>query len=341
MHWLKNTLYILAGITVVIGTAFFFLIQKEKPETITYGMSFNTPYARELGLNWQEVYDAFLDDLGVRHLRLAAHWPMIEPMQNVYNFTELDYQIKRAEEVGATVVLGVGRRLPRWPECHIPSWARDLNEEERNAALLRYIEQVVARYKNSSAVTIWQVENEPFLEVFAFEHCGKLDKDLLDKEIALVRSLDGTRQILVTDSGNLGTWTGAYKRGDMFGTSVYVHLWNPELGPLKTIVPPWFYRVKDNVMEVLYGEKPTILIELSAEPWLIEPITQASIETQLSRMNLQKFEEILEYARGTYFDMQYLWGAEWWYWLKQKGYPEMWERGQRLFGKEIATESVE
>ncbi len=341
MHWLKNTLYIFLGLTVIAGTALFFLSQKEKPETITYGMSFNTPYARELGLDWKEVYDAFLDDLNVRHLRLAAHWPMIEPVQNVYNFTELDYQVKRAEEVGAAVVLAVGRRLPRWPECHIPAWARDLSEGERNAALLRYMEQVVSRYKNSSAVTIWQVENEPFLEVFAFEHCGKLDTDLLDKEVELVRSLDVTRPILVTDSGNLGTWTGAYKRGDMFGTSVYVHLWNPELGPLKTVVPPWFYRVKDNVMAVFYSEKPTVLIELSAEPWLIEPITQAPIEVQLSRMNLQKFEEILEYAAGTHFDKQYLWGAEWWYWLKLQGHSEMWERGQRLFGKEESNVSVQ
>lgn len=304
-------------------------------------MSFNTPYALELGLDWKEVYDAFLDDLNVRNLRLAAHWPMVEPMQNIYNFTELDYQIKRAEEVGATVVLAVGRRLPRWPECHIPLWAKDLSEVERNAAQLHYMEQVVSRYKNSSAVKIWQVENEPFLTVFAYDHCGNLDKNLLEKEIELVRSIDSSRPILITDSGNMGTWTGAYKRGDMFGTSVYVHLWNPELGPLKTILPSWFYRVKDNTMAILYGDKPTMLIELSAEPWLIEPIVEAPLEVQLSRMNLQKFEEILDYAEGTHFDKQYLWGAEWWYWLKLQGHPEMWERGQRLFGKEFAEASVE
>lgn len=338
--WLKNTVYIAIGATVILDVALFFLAQKPEPETITYGMSFNTPYARELGLDWQEVYDAFLDDLGVRHLRLAAHWPMVEPVPNVYNFTELDYQIKRAEEVHASVVLAVGRRLPRWPECHIPDWAKQLSEEERNEALFRYMEQVVLRYKNSPAVTIWQVENEPFLEVFAYEHCGELDVALLEQEIALVKSLDDSRPVLVTDSGNIGTWFGAYSRGDLFGTSVYVYLWNPELGPLKTILPAWFYRVKDNVLALVYGEKPTMLIELSAEPWLVEPITQASIEVQLSRMNLQKFEEILSYAADTHFDMQYLWGAEWWYWLKTKSRPEMWERGKQLFVKDTLETGV-
>ena len=312
----------------------FWLAQKPAPENITYGMSFNTLYAVELGLDWQETYDAILDDLGVRHLRLAAHWPMVEPSPGVYNFSELDYQIMRAEEVGATVILGVGRRLPRWPECHIPKWTNSLDEIEYNEALLSYMEQVVLRYKDNPAVIWWQVENEPFLEVFAYEHCGDLDVDLLDREIALVKSLDGSRPVLVTDSGNLGTWVGAYSRGDVFGTSVYVHLWNPELGPLKTVLPGWFYRVKDNVMAILFGEKPSVLIELSVEPWLLEPVAEAPLEVQFSRMDLQKFEEILDYAETTHYDTQYLWGAEWWYWLHLQDRSEMWDRGKELYAKE-------
>lgn len=337
----KTFLYILIGIMVVGSFAVFLLTQKDKPENIIYGMSFNTLYARELGLDWKETYDAILNDLQVRNLRLAAHWTMVEPAPNVYNFEELDYQVKRAEEVGANVILGVGRRLPRWPECHVPEWAREIDSSERNAAQLRYIEAVVARYQNNPAVVIWQVENEPFLEVFAFDYCGKLDEDFLDKEIALVRKIDPTRQILVTDSGNLGTWTGAYSRGDIFGTSVYVHFWNPELGQFRTVLPAWAYRVKDNLMGILYGQKPSVLIELSAEPWLLEPITNVPLETQFSRMNLEKFEEIIAYAEDTHFESQYLWGAEWWYWLQKQGYPEMWERGQRLFAKSISKDTKE
>ncbi len=325
---------IILGVLVLIGLLLLVLAQKTVPEQITYGMSFNTMYATELGLDWRQTYDAIIDELGVRHFRLAAHWPMVEPTQGTYNFTELDYQIQRAEEVGATVILAVGRRLPRWPECHVPEWARSLEVAAQQEAILTMMTQVVERYKDSPAVMWWQVENEPFLAVFAYEHCGDLDTEFLDKQIALVKSLDGTRPVLVTDSGNLGTWYGAYTRGDVFGTSVYVHLWNPELGPLKTIVPPWFYRVKDNVMALFFGEKPTVLIELSAEPWLVEPIVQAPLEVQFSRMNLEKFEEILDYAVDTRFDRQYLWGAEWWYWLYLQGRGEMWERGKALYVKD-------
>jgi hypothetical protein len=238
--------------------------------------------------------------------------------------------------------LAVGRRLPRWPECHVPEWARELSESERRAAQVRYFETVVRHYASSSAVTVWQVENEPFLEVFAFEHCGELDVSLLDEQIALLRSIDSTRPILVTDSGNLGLWYGAYSRGDWFGTSVYVHFWNPELGQFRTVLPPLAYRIKDNLMALRYGDKPTVLIELSAEPWLIEPVVRVPIEVQFTRMNLQKFEDILTYALHTRYDTQYLWGAEWWYWLKLQGHPEFWERGTRLFASppsEIPTDS--
>lgn len=319
------------ALALVLALAVFFLAQKEKPEQITYGMSFNTPYARELGLDWQAAYDAILDEMQVRHLRLAAHWPMVEPEPDVYNFAELDYQIARAEEVGAEVVFAVGRRLPRWPECHVPGWAQSIDQATRNEQILEYMTLVVERYKDSPAITVWQVENEPFLEVFAFEHCGNLDSAFLDQQIALVRSLDASRPILVTDSGNLGTWMGPYKRGDMFGTSVYVHFWNPELGQFRTFLPPWVYRVKDNLMALLYGEKPTVLIELSAEPWLIQPIVETPLEVQFSRMNLEKFEDIIAYAEATHYDKQYLWGAEWWYWLLLQDRPEMWERGKQLF----------
>jgi len=331
MRVLKLIAWALCTVCVVVAIALFVLAQKPKPETITYGMSFNTVYARELGLNWQEVYQAILGELGVRHLRLAAHWPMVEPAPGIYNFSELDYQIAEAEKVGATVVLAVGRRLPRWPECHIPDWARGRSWEEQKESLRAYTMAVVERYRDSQAVTIWQVENEPFLSLFAYEHCGELDEDFLHEQIALVRSLDDSRPILVTDSGNLGMWSGAYQAGDMFGTSVYVHFWNPELGQFRTLLPSWFYRVKENITKLRFGDKPTVLIELSAEPWLVAPVTEVDLETQFTRMNSEKFTDIIEYAQGTRYQTQYLWGAEWWYWLHLQGQSEMWQAGKSLF----------
>ncbi len=316
---------------ITVGAGFTWYAHKPVPPTITYGMSFNTVYARELGLDWQATYDAIIDELGVRHLRLAAHWPMVEPMDDVYNFAELDYQLEKAESVGAEVIFAVGRRLPRWPECHVPAWAAEQSWEAQQAEILEYMTLVVERYKDNQAITYWQLENEPYLEVFAKDHCGEFDEAFFEREVAHLRSLDQSRPILVTDSGNLGVWTGPYRHGDAFGTSVYVYFWNPELGQFRTLLPPWFYWFKEAFVTMLYGEKETMLIELSAEPWLLEPVTNVPLETQFTRMNVDKFDEIVRYAERTRFSKQYLWGAEWWYWLKLQGQPAMWERGVELF----------
>lgn len=331
-HRTKKIFLIFFAITVLIIVAYVFLQERQRPKEIQYGVSFNTLYAHELGLQPREVFDAILNDLGVRHFRLAAHWDMTEPKQNEYDFNELDYQMNEARRVGADVILGVGRRLPRWPECHVPEWAIDMSWEDQKKEILAYIETVVNRYKDYNNIVYWQVENEPYLDIFAKEHCGELDEEFLEKEIALVKSLDKTRKILVTDSGNLGTWAKPYKQGDLFGTSVYVYLWNPDIGPFKSLLPPSFYRVKTSLMEMLYGKKESLLIELSLEPWLLQPVITTSKEIQLERMNIEKFNEIIDFARKTRFEKQYLWGAEWWYFMKEHGYPDFWERGRGIFG---------
>lgn len=319
-------------VTLVVGFfTLYALYRVPMPASREFGVSFNTFYAGELGLPWLEVYTAILDDLKVRHLRLAAHWPMIEPTRDTWNFAELDTQMQMAQQRNAGVVLAVGRRLPRWPECHIPLWAQDVDWDTQKEELRVYIRAVVERYKDNPALKYWQVENEPFLGVYANAECGALDTAFLDEEIALVKELDPHHPVLVTDSGNLGTWYGAYRRGDVFGTSVYVHLYNEATGPVETILPPETYAVKRALMGLIFGTKESLLIELSVEPWLSAPIASTSVATQLERMGIDQFDEILSYAERTRFDTQYLWGAEWWYWLTKQGHPEYWERARKLY----------
>lgn len=300
------------------------------PDAVAYGVSFSTLNAEELGLDWKKVYVAVLDDLQVRALRIPAYWSRVEKERDTYDWRELDFQIREAQRREAHIVLALGRRLPRWPECHEPSWAKDIGWEEKKAELRAYLVAVVERYKDSSAIEYWQVENEPYLALFAHEHCGDLDEDFLKEEIALVRSLD-SRPILLTDSGNLGMWLSPYRLGDAFGTSMYLYFWNPEVGQFKTRLPSDFYRIKARLMEIMHGKKPAFLIELSLEPWLIEPIANTPVDVQLSRMNIEKFDEIVKYARATNFERQYLWGAEWWYYMKERKHHEFWQAARDIF----------
>jgi hypothetical protein len=334
----------------------FSLSLRLKPQHPVYGVSFSKFHSDELKLDWKKVYLALLNDLKVRNLRLSAHWPNTEPAEGKFNFSELDFQMQEAQKRGASVILAVGRRLPGWPECHDPQWIQNLKPskessrssppgqakfkdqkeflEFRNKKLLEYIEAVVNRYKGFDNLKYWQVENEPYFNAFASSACGTFDENFLKKEISLVRQLDPGRPILLTDSGEWGTWYKAYKNGNAFGTTMYLYVYFKQWGiskPIKYPLVPAFYRIKRNIIEAMFGKKPSLVIELSAEPWLLKPIVDTPVEVQLERMGIDKFREMIDFGRKTGFDTFYLWGAEWWYWMKtQQNHPEFWEEAKTL-----------
>jgi hypothetical protein len=112
---------------------------------------------------------------------------------------------------------------------------------------------------------------------------------------------------------------------------MYLYIWNRRLGPLRYPILPSFFRFKHNLTRLLHGDKEAIVIELEAEPWLLQPIVDTPVDIQMQRMGIDKLESIIDFSSKTGFDTFYLWGAEWWYWLKKNGYPEHWERAQKLF----------
>lgn len=316
---------------ILVYFAFSYSSKVTEPE---YGVSFNTLYARELGLNWKEVYDAFFDELDVKKIRLAAHWTLVEPTQGKFNFNEMDYQVKKAQANNAQIIFAIGKRLPRWPECHIPDWALNLSKEEQEAQILKYIEATVNRYKSYDAITVWQVENEAFLSVFAKDHCFNFDQKFLEKEIELVRSLDEKkRPILITDSGELSTWRKAFSLGDMFGTTMYVYSWNNVIGEFRNPFLPGFYSFREHLWQFFIQDKPAIIAELALEPWLDKPIIKEKTSIQIERMSPEKFDTVIEFAKRTGMKTQYLWGAEWWYYMKLQKNDWYWNRAKELFSQ--------
>lgn len=329
---------ILLYIFIFFAGFYIFLSRGSYIKNPEYGVSFNTVYARELGLNWKTVYDALFDELGVKRIRLAAHWNMIEPKKDEFNFSELDYQVKKADQADAEIILAIGKRLPRWPECHIPDWALNISKEEQEEAILKYIQTTVERYKDNEHIIVWQVENEAFLSVFAKDHCFNFSEDFLEKEINLVKGLDEKdRKILITDSGELSTWRKAYKFGDMFGTTMYVYSWNSVMGQFRNPFLPSFYTVRENFLGLFLGKKEVIIAELALEPWLNKPVIKERTDIQIERMSPEKFDTVIEFAKGTGMKTQYLWGAEWWYYMKLQGNDWYWERAKELFSNGETT----
>lgn len=329
---LKNlsakTKLFLAFIAIVFISIILFAMPRNGGR-VTYGVTFSKDFATYLGLDWKETYLALLDDLGVREFRIPTYWTETENTRGIYRFDDIDWQINEAKNRNAKIILNLGQKQPRWPECHIPDWAKNLSTAERQQKLLDVIKITVERYKADNTISRWQIENEPYL---LFGDCPKFDEDFLDREIALVRSLDGTRPIVISDSGELGTWYGAGRRADILGTTLYRIVWDKYLGYVKYPISSLVYRIKAAIIMLTTHVNKIIIVELQAEPWGPKMIIDTQIEEQYKSMGVDQFKNNIEFVKQVEFSEAYLWGGEWWYWLKTKhNDPRIWDEARKVF----------
>ena len=320
----------LAIILVIYGIFWLFSI---KSYPTSFGISFDDRYATSLGLDWKKTYQAMLHDLKPQFVRIPARWSDIEREENTYSWSTTDYLIKEAGKNNVKVTLVMGQKVPRWPECFFPEWSMFLTPTERKEALLDYVKATINRYKNNPAIEIWQVENEPFIS-FAFGECKFFDKSVVKEEVALVRSLDSKHKILITDSGELSTWYPAAKTGDFFGTTLYRvirdpngNIWNYDL------LPAAFYKLKAKLLGLSHDK--FFVAELQAEPWYASgDANDNSLTDQAKTFDLDRFKKNISYAQHLNASRAYLWGVEWWYWMKEKhGDATYWEEAKGVVKK--------
>lgn len=304
----------------------------DKNEEMEFSISYSNVFARDLGLDWKETYIQMLDDLKPQRVRIAAYWTDIEQVPGEYDFSDLDWEVQQATKRKTKIVLAYGIKVPRWPECFIPEFYLD-DKKKREKALLTYEKVLIERYKDNETILMWQVENEPFLP---FGDCveGAVDAQILDKEIEQTKELDPDRKIIVTDSGELSLWFAAARRADIFGTTLYRIIHKPPIGYVEYPLGPSFFRIKGWFIKTFAGQDNIIISELQAEPWGPDWIGAMTVEEQYKSMNPQKFGQTIEYAKKTKFSESYLWGVEWWYWLKtKKDKDEMWEEARKVITK--------
>ncbi len=294
------------------GYFYFKFTPAEKP---SFGITFSHTYAASLGFDPKKMYLDMLTDLKPKKIRLMTYWNEIEPKQGQFEYKNIDEMLTEAQNRNVDVILVVGKKQPRWPECHLPDWYKSLNGEDQEKALLNMIDKTVDHFKSFSAIKSWQVENEPYF-VFGID-CPKQNPELVEKEIAAVKKLD-SRPVILTDSGEQGNWNyTAHENADVLGVTMYRTVYNDKIGYYRYPIGPWFYRIKAGFLKQ-YVDKPVIGVELQTEPWLLSGIFNTDIDTQKSLMNPKIFKEHVDFAKETGFADNYLWGVEWWYWMAQK-----------------------
>lgn len=324
----KRILFLFSGGIILGFAGYFALVLRFNPPPaaeVKFGVTFSVPYAEELGLDWREVYKKTLNELGVKFLRLPVYWDRVEKTPGVYDWSEIDWMLEEADKSGAQVTLVLGRKTPRWPECHAPDWADKLTMPQQDAKLMTLIEQEVRHFRGAPAIIRWQVENEP---LFLFGECPKPNRELLKREVELVRSID-SRPIMVTDSGELSTWLRTSTLADALGISMYRLVWNKHLGFLFWPLTPRYYSERIGFIHSLVDE--VIISELQTEPWFSKPFNETSLEEQYETMNVNRFRGNVDFARRTGASEVYLWGVEWWYWVAEQGDARFLEEARKIF----------
>lgn len=315
---------------VVIMLILTELLSQPSPN-LKFGVTFSPSYATYLGLDWKKTYQQILTDLKVKRIRIPTYWREIELADDQLNFADTDYLLNQAKENNAQVILVIGMKQPRWPECQIPDWARSLTTKERQQQVLWLVEAVVNRYKTHPAIWAYQVENEP---LFGFgEDCDKADRKFLKQEVDLVKILDPKKPIIITDTGEWRAWITPMRLSDILGVSLYRFAYIQGFGPLDYHLPKLFYRVKSAIIRPLFAptNTKTIITELQTEPWSDKGLRNTPVDQQLKLMTIDKFMDNITFAKNTGFDEIYFWGVEWWIYLTVHNHPEYWEYAKTLF----------
>lgn len=289
-----------------------------------FGVSYSLHRCSELGLNKKRVLRAALKELGFKRVRLMSYWNIHEPKRGKYDFKELDWQLDMASQYGAQVSLCIGKRQPRWPECHMPDWAKKLPKEEWYGALYTYIRVVVNRYKNHPALHSWQLENEALLKKFG--HCEDQDysRKRLQKEYEIIRRLDAKHPIIMTLSDS---WGLPLKKPtpDLYAMSLYRITINKRGNYVHSTRPAAIYKIRCHVIGLL-KHRPVFIHELQAEPWLSTAITNIAVEQQIKWMDENQIIQNISYGLKTGMRPIDLWGLEWWYYLKVRHkQPAIWK----------------
>ncbi|MBT4857417.1 hypothetical protein HON52_04505 [Candidatus Uhrbacteria bacterium] len=326
----KIILVIILALVVIAATGIWYFKWLAPKEDITYGATFSNVYAEYLELDWREVYIAGMDDLGIEAWRIPVYWSEIEVEPNVYDFEDLDWMMDEAATRGVDVTLAVGLKVPRWPECFLPDWAKDYEVSELDVHTYALLKNTVDQYKDHEALHRWQIENEPF---FPFGECPSPSPERIADEFEIVRRLDPGHPIQSTTSGEQSLWIFSAERVDILGISLYREVHTPVIGPFVFPHSPVFYSIQRAIVEPFIDE--VIVSELQAEPWFDGGLYEQSGTTEdlYAAFPVEDLEANVAFAQQVGVSEVYFWGVEWWARLAQQGEPRLWDGAREIINE--------
>ncbi|MEZ4180587.1 MAG: beta-galactosidase [Candidatus Doudnabacteria bacterium] len=332
-YWAKIFGFVLGAILIFLSAiAIVFYFYADKSAKPAWGVNFATGQSRFLGFEPPVLMNKIVDELNPKYIRLTSYWEEIEPTQGEFDFSSIDQLLNITDNSQSKVVLVVGHKQPRWPECHHPDWWRDLSPDQQTEALHNMIEKSVEHYKDHPSIWAWQLENEPFFDFG--EECGVITRQEYKASAEIIRQID-SRPIIVTDSGEKSLWlTAAWAGADYFGATMYRQVYHGKKEKYITYpLPAISYTIKTGMIKLLSPTNYGLGMELQAEPWFNGDPYSTPIEEQKALMNPEIFAQNVAYAKASGFSQHYFWGAEWWFWLDARGDSSMLDAAKKVFAQ--------
>jgi hypothetical protein len=314
------------------------------PAPAQVGTSFSPRHATYLGLDWKASYQR-LEAMHFKVIRLSAYWDQID----AEGYDQLDWLLNESQATGQPVILSVGMKGLGWPEFYIPRQLQPRTEDGGDvsqdallrAAVLDFVQETVSRYRDSSALVAWQVENEPLNP--AGVHRWTIGRDLLGQEVAALKAID-SRPIIVNAFGHFNMLfdrtsnrsgfdlqsllgfdsntaeaqsLGVLGRGDILGLDVYTEIGYRFLGQngVSHAGSDWATKAGHWRTVALGQGKQAWVTEAQAEPWEVSINTYGDPKSTLAEDIHTRFASLQ--AEG--FRTILLWGSEYWLWRADNG----------------------
>lgn len=349
-----------ALVLLVLG-ALYLLIQYQWYDTASesspgIGVNFSCKRAEYLGQDCHAALAEVLDDLGARSFRLSIYWSDVEQAPGQYDWSSIDWQLDMLRQRGARAVVTVGMKAQRYPEFWLPTWLRLAANIPENGFpednplipeyLFPYLDAATRHLRDNPAVDSIQVENEPFVHFQGHANGWHIRRAFLAREIATVRAADGgIHRISISHASWLrrdDTWKWILDNADVVSQSVYtkrqrgpwswLYIFPYRLGPFTPNLP-------GQAREAARRGKELWIAELQAEPY-----EQPTVDVRRGRgqaaasFSPRWLEDNLRLARRSGATRVYLWGVEWWMYLRdEQGDSSLWDAGRRLFGPTSVT----
>ena len=312
------------------------------------GTTFSQLQCHYMGLDYRETFRQICS-LGFNRIRLCSYWHEIEPAENEFNFTTLDWLLEESHRHGIEVALTVGMKAPRWPEFHFPDWlharqdtatnlaAVDFNPEIADRAL-NFTQAVVNHVREAPALKYWQIENEPFtrLDITAGRY---LSYEFVRRETALVRSLATPNQKLLMTTAislpaaNLAEDDRAFQESvdmaDAVGINVYTKV--PAGNSLFYLqpLPPYWDKLKAWQTSLADSNKEDWIAEAQAEPWEPNQLV-AMAKAEYPSCTPKRTSNLVKSLTDLGYNTVMLWGCEYWYWQKKNDRNLWWWTMQQI-----------